>query len=200
MFTRPAHLSDAAAIVEIYNREVTSGVATFDMVPRTVAEQTEWLRSHAGAFPCIVAVDGGAPDGGAPDDGAPDDGAPDDDPVSGWACLSRYRPRPAYSTSVEDSVYVHPDYQRRGVGDLLLGDLVAAGDNLGFHSVFARIAGEPGGDAAVSGEASIALHRKHGFELVGVEREVGRKFGRWLDVTLMQRLFVSGEQGGAAAQ
>ena len=75
---------------------------------------------------------------------------------------------------------MHRGHQGRGVGSLLLGDLVALADEHGFHAVFARIA-----DA---GAASVALHAKHGFELVGVEREVGRKFGRWLDVTLMQRL------------
>ena len=162
MRTRLAKMADADAIAEIYNREVTEGTATFDMVPRTAAEQAAWMRDHSGAYPCIVAI----PDG--------------DGEVLGWACLSPYRTRPAYSTSVEDSVYVHRDHHGRGVGSLLLGDLVALADEHGFHAVFARIA-----DA---GAASVALHTKHGFELVGVEREVGRKFGRWLDVTLMQRL------------
>ncbi len=206
MFTRPATLSDAADIADIYNYEVHSGVATFDMTPRTAAEQQEWLRSHAGAHPCIVAIEGTASEPGR---------------LTGWACLSPYRPRPAYSTSVEDSVYVHPDFQRQGVGDLLLADLINISDSLGFHSIFARISGETAGygalaagaageaasgasktaagapapaKGAASGAASIALHHKHGFELVGVEREVGRKFGRWLDVTLMQRIFVSSEQ------
>ncbi len=168
MRTRLATMADADAIAEIYNREVTEGTATFDMVARTDAEQAAWMRDHSGAYPCIVAV---------PDTGSDDKPG---DTVLGWACLSPYRTRPAYSTSVEDSVYVHRDHHGRGVGSLLLGDLVALADEHGFHAVFARIA-----DA---GAASVALHSKHGFELVGVEREVGRKFGRWLDVTLMQRL------------
>ena len=163
MRTRLATMADADAIAAIYNREVAEGTATFDMVPRTPAEQAAWMREHSGAYPCIVAVPETA-----------------DGTVLGWACLSPYRTRPAYSTSVEDSIYVHRDHHRRGVGDLLLGDLVALADEHGFHAIFARIA-----DA---GAASVALHAKHGFELVGVEREVGRKFGRWLDVTLMQRL------------
>ncbi len=160
-------MADADAIAEIYNREVTEGTATFDMVPRSSTEQAAWMRAHSGAYPCLVAV---------PDT---DDAEPSDT-VQGWACLSPYRTRPAYSTSVEDSVYVHRDHHGRGVGSLLLGDLMALADDHGFHAVFARIA-----DA---GTASVALHAKHGFEPVGVEREVGRKFGRWLDVTLMQRL------------
>ena len=170
MLTRLATMADADAIAEIYNREVTDGTATFDMVPRSPAEQAAWMRDHSGAYPCIVAV---------PDDSE----AEASGTVLGWACLSPYRTRPAYSTSVEDSIYVHRDHQGRGVGSLLLGDLVALADEHGFHAVFARIA-----DA---GAASVALHAKHGFELVGVEREVGRKFGRWLDVTLMQRLRVA---------
>lgn len=167
MRTRLATMADADAIAAIYNREVTEGTATFDMVPRSSTEQAAWMREHSGAYPCLVAV--------------PDDTDPEPDgTVLGWACLSPYRTRPAYSTSVEDSIYVHRDCHGRGVGSLLLGDLVALADDHGFHAVFARIA-----DA---GAASVALHAKHGFEHVGVEREVGRKFGRWLDVTLMQRL------------
>lgn len=172
MRTRLAAMADADAIAAIYNREVTEGTATFDMVPRTPTEQAAWMAAHSGAHPCIVAVSDSA-------DTGPSDTMPSDT-VLGWACLSPYRTRPAYSTSVEDSIYVHRDHQGRGVGDLLLGDLVTLADEHGFHAIFARIA-----DA---GAASVALHAKHGFDLIGVEREVGRKFGRWLDVTLMQRL------------
>ncbi len=178
MRTRLATAADAAAIADIYNREVTEGTTTFDIVPRSASEQAAWMREHSGVYPCIVAVptagDGPQPDGPARD------GTETDGLVLGWASLSPYRTRAAYSTSVEDSIYVHHDHRGRGVGDVLLRDLVALADEHGFHAVFARIA-----DA---GAASVALHAKHGFELVGVEREVGRKFGRWLDVTLMQRL------------
>ncbi|MDE0135063.1 MAG: GNAT family N-acetyltransferase [Acidimicrobiaceae bacterium] len=167
MRTRLATMADADAIAAIYNREVTEGTATFDMVPRTPTEQAAWMAAHSGAHPCIVAVSDSAD-------------TELSDTVLGWACLSPYRTRPAYSTSVEDSIYVHRDHHGRGVGSLLLGDLMTLADDHGFHAVFARIA-----DA---GAASVALHAKHGFELVGVEREVGRKFGRWLDITLMQRL------------
>lgn len=159
MEVRLATLDDAAAIAEIYNHAVSTSVATFDLVPRTLDEQRTWLEAHEGAYPCVVAQDG--------------------DEITGWAGVSAYRPRPAYATSVEDSIYVHPDHLGRGVGNLLLGDLVHRCDQHGFHAVFARIAGE--------NPASVALHRNHGFELVGVEREVGRKFGRWLDVTVLQR-------------
>ena len=104
----------------------------------------------------------------------------DDATVAGYAALSPYRERAAYSTTVEDSVYVHADHQGRGVGRLLLDALVDTARAHGFHAVMARIVADH--------EASIALHAVCGFEVVGHEREVGRKFGRWLDVTLMERL------------
>ena len=103
-----------------------------------------------------------------------------DGDVVGFGSLSPYRDRPAYRTSVEDSVYVRRDRQGFGVGKLLLASLVDAARTSGFHSVLARVVG--------GHEASIGLHRALGFDVVGVEREVGRKFGRWLDVVLMQKL------------
>ena len=145
----------------IYNQEVTGSTVTFDLVPRTPEDQLRWMEAHAGAYPVLVAVD-------------------EHDAVAGFASLSRYRTRPAYSTTVEDSVYVHADRRGQGVGRLLLGDVVELAAHGGFHAVMARIVG--------THEASIRLHRACGFELVGVEREVGRKFGQWLDVALMQRL------------
>jgi phosphinothricin acetyltransferase len=159
--TRLAALADAESIRSIYNPAVTGTTVTFDLVPRTLEDQQAWIREHSGAHPALVAVDAASR-------------------VVGFASLSPYRSRPAYSTTVEDSVYVDEAAQGRGVGRLLLGDLVDLALSHGFHAVMARI---------VDGhEASIALHKACGFELVGVEREVGRKFGRWLDVALMQRL------------
>lgn len=161
MRVRLANIDDAEAIRTIYNREVTESTVTFDLVPRSLVSQRTWIEQHSGAHPAIVAVD--------------DDGA-----VVGFGSLTSYRDRPAYSTSVEDSVYVHQDRRGEGVGRLLLDELVRLATMHGFHAVMARIVG--------GHEASIALHRACGFDLVGVEREVGRKFGKWLDVALMQRL------------
>jgi phosphinothricin acetyltransferase len=98
----------------------------------------------------------------------------------GFASLSPFRDRPAYSTTVENSVYVRRDQRGKGVGKVLLAELVALATSHGFHAMVARIVGDH--------EASIALHRSLGFEVVGTEREVGRKFGRWLDVLEMQLL------------
>jgi len=157
---RLARPDDAEATRAIYNQEVQGSTITFDLVPRTASQQREWLQQHSGAHPAIVAVNG--------------------DDVIGFGSLSPYRSRPAYSTTVEDSVYVDRDRRGQGVGRLLLNELVRLARAHGFHAVMARIVG--------GHEASIALHRACGFEMVGIEREVGRKFGQWLDVAVMQRL------------
>ena len=157
---RLARPTDAEATRAIYNAEVTTTTVTFDLVPRSLEDQLAWIQSHAGAHPAVVATDGGQ--------------------VVGFGSLSQYRNRPAYSTTVEDSVYVRADRRGRGYGGAILSELVALATVHGFHSVIGRIVG--------GHEASIALHRSCAFDLVGIEREVGRKFGRWLDVVVMQRL------------
>ena len=185
--TRLATNDDAEAIRVIYNAEVVGSTVTFDMVPRSPSDQLAWLVEHGGAHPAIVAVDEneGREDAGESGDsggvvGGEVVGGRVVGGVLGFASVSPYRNRPAYSTTVEDSVYVRPDCRGQGVGRLLLSDLVELTAAHGFHCVMARIVG--------GHEASIALHRSCGFQLVGVEREVGRKFGRWLDVVVMQRL------------
>jgi L-amino acid N-acyltransferase YncA len=160
MLVRLAAATDAEAIRAIYNVEVVESTVTFDLVPRSHDDQRAWLAAHAGAHPAVVATDGSD--------------------VVGFGSLSPYKDRPAYATTVEDSVYVHRDHRGQGVGRLLLGELLSLATTHGFHAVIARIVGDH--------DASIALHRSCGFTLVGVEREVGRKFGRWLDVVELQRL------------
>jgi L-amino acid N-acyltransferase len=159
--TRLAERRDAEALRTIYNVEVQESTVTFDLVPRSLAEQVAWIDEHSGGHPAIVAVR-------------------DDDSVVGFASLTPYRPRPAYAPTVEDSVYVDRGCRGEGIGKLLLAQLVDLARDHGFHSVIARIVG--------GHEASIALHEACGFEQVGIEREVGRKFNRWLDVVLMQRM------------
>ncbi len=159
MQVRLARPTDAEAIRLLYNAEVVGSTATFDLVPRTPEEQAAWMVEHGGPHPAIVADDG---------------------TVLGFGSLSVYRDRPSYSTSVEDSVYVDTAHRGRGVGRLLLAELVELGGRHGFHTMIARI----GGDNA----ASIRLHESCGFTLIGVEREIGRKFNRWLDVSVLQRM------------
>lgn len=151
---------DAEALQAIYNREVLESTVTFDMVPRTLDEQRGWIDEHSGAHPAVVALGEHA--------------------VVGFGSLSPYRPRPAYAPTVEDSVYVHHEHRGQGYGRVLLEELVHRASDHGFHTVIARIVGHH--------EASIGLHARCGFEHTGTEREVGRKFHRWLDVVLMQRM------------
>lgn len=168
MEVRAAAVADAEPIAAIYNDAVVRTTATFDLRPRSLAEQEAWVRRHQGAHPALVAVVDGA--------------------VVGFGALSRYRDRPGYATTVEDSVYTAAPWRGQGIGRALLGALVDAATEHGFHTVMARVSG---GNAP-----SIRLHRSCGFELVGVEREVGRKFGRWLDVTLLQRMLRAPEPPG----
>jgi L-amino acid N-acyltransferase len=161
---RLASLGDAEQIRQIYNYEVSNTTATFDLVPRSLDDQKQWIADRNGAFAAIVAVDATDEHGD----------------IVGFGSLSPYKERAAYRTSVEDSVYVRRDRNGQGIGKLILVELVRVAGVSGFHAVFARI--------SASSDASIALHRSCGFELVGIEREVGRKFNKWLDVALMQAL------------
>jgi L-amino acid N-acyltransferase YncA len=160
---RLANVADAEAIRSIYNHEVLHTFATFDLVPRSLEDQRDWLTKRSGAFAAIVALDGST--------------------VVGFGSLSPYKERAAYRTSVEDSVYVDTEEQGRGIGKLIVTELLSIARLSGFHAVFARISGPS--------DASRALHASCGFSLVGIEKEVGRKFGNWLDVAIMQVLLPS---------
>ena len=157
---RLATLADAEAIRRIYNHEVTTSTATADIEPRSLDEQQAWIAQRSGAHAVLVAEGEGT--------------------ILGFASLSPYRDRPAYRTTVEDSVYVHQSHQGRGIGRALMLELIDTARDRGFHAMMARIIGDQ--------SASIGLHTAVGFEIVGREKEVGRKFSRWLDVVLMQRL------------
>jgi L-amino acid N-acyltransferase len=159
MRVRLVHDDDAGAIRSIYNHEVASGTNTFDLVARSEEDQRAWIERHRGAHPAVVAVE---------------------EEVLGFAVVSPFRDRAAYATTVEDSVYVHADHRGKGVGRALLDELLGLAAGHGFHAVIARISS--------GNEPSVRLHRACGFELVGVEREVGRKHGRWLDVVELQRM------------
>jgi L-amino acid N-acyltransferase YncA len=157
---RHAVSRDAPDLRDIYNSFVNNSTAIFDLVTRTIDEQVQWIDEHAGGHPAIVAVGGGR--------------------VVGFGSLSTFRDRPAYSTTVEDSVYLVDEFQGRGIGRLLLEELIRLAAAHGFHSIIARIVGD--------NEASIRLHSSCDFRIVGTEREIGRKFGKWLDVVEMQRM------------
>tara|TARA_B100000959_G_scaffold282970_1_gene350658 strand:+ start:112 stop:660 length:549 start_codon:yes stop_codon:yes gene_type:complete len=157
---RIASMDDAESIRSIYNHEVSTSTASFDLVERTVEEQRIWLSERSGAFSVLVAEIEGQ--------------------VMGFASLSPFNQRCGYRTTVENSIYVDSSIRKFGAGSRLLEELLIVATRSGFHTVIARIGG--------GNDASIALHEKHGFTTVGVEREVGRKFGRWQDVVVMQTI------------
>lgn len=158
---RAAGLADLPAITEIYDHAVRYGTASFETEPPDEAEMTRRYRALVGGgFPYLVAERDGA--------------------VVGYAYAGPYRTRPAYRYTVEDSIYVSPAAQRRGVGRALLEELIAESTVRGFRQMIAVI-----GDSAQI--ASIELHRAAGFHYVGNLQNVGFKFGRWLDSVLMQR-------------
>src|SRR6185503_4927148 len=122
MRTRLAEKRDAEATRAIYNLEVLETTVTFDLVPRTLADQETWIAEHSGGHPAIVAVD-------------------EHDVVHGLASRSPFRPRPAYAPTVEHSVYVQREARGQGTGELLLRDLLDMATDHGFHPVVARIVG-----------------------------------------------------------
>lgn len=170
MEVRPATREDLGAINDIYNFYVLTSTATFDTEPRPLEEGHRWFEEHATRYPVLVAEADGE--------------------VVGWASLSRFHSRPAYGSTVEDSVYVRDERRGSGIGTQLLDRLLEEARKRAYHSVMALI-----GDSG--NEASIRLHARLGFQPVGVEREVGYKFNRWLDVVLMQWMVpVKESQGG----
>jgi L-amino acid N-acyltransferase YncA len=158
---RPATAHDVAAITRIYGHAVCHGTASFEIAP---PDETEMARRYeglrGGRYPFLVAEYDAA--------------------VVGYAYAGPYRERPAYRWTVEDSVYLAPQSQRRGIGRALLDDLIREAEMGGFRQMIAVI-----GDSANA--ASIELHRAAGFRIVGTFENVGFKFGRWLDSVLLQR-------------
>jgi L-amino acid N-acyltransferase YncA len=172
MRIRLAEKEDLPAVCTIYNTEVTESLVTLDIIPWTLADQHLWLDRHRGAHPAVVAVDDGETPGALL-------GARDET-VLGFGSLSPFRDKPGYATTVENSVYVARYCRRGGVGRAILEELIRLAKEHGFHAIIARTEG--------SNIPSTNLHVACGFEMVGIEREVGRKHGRWLDVVELQRM------------
>jgi phosphinothricin acetyltransferase len=157
---RPTVESDLVAINDIYNHYVQNSTCTYQEEPESLGGRRQWFRHHGDKHPVIVAEAGGR--------------------VIGWGALSAYHARSAYRYTVENSVYVHHRHHRRGIGSLLLQELIVRARNLGYHAIIAGI------DADQT--ASVALHAKFHFKPVGHLEQVGFKFGRWLDVLYMELL------------
>jgi L-amino acid N-acyltransferase YncA len=158
---RRAAPEDAAALAEIYGHHVLTGAATFELDPPEAAEMDRRRREiESQGYPYLVATLDGV--------------------VAGYAYASRFRPRIGYRFTVEDSVYIHPAHQGRGLGRLLLGCLIQECEGIGIRQMVAVI-----GDSANT--ASLRLHESFAFRRVGVLEKVGWKFDRWFDAVLMQR-------------
>jgi len=158
---RKALPGDIEAITEIYNEAILTTDATFDMEPKTLAEQKVWFEAHGPKNPVMVAsVDG---------------------VVAGWASLSQWSTRCAYTDTAEISLYVKSEYRRRGLGKLLMAAILEEGQKAGLHTVLSRITG--------GNTVSICLHEKFGFEHIGTMKEVGLKFDKLLDVVMMQKVY-----------
>jgi L-amino acid N-acyltransferase len=158
MTIRIATADDLPRINEIYNHYVETSTCTYQEELETLADRRQWFESHLPAHPIIVAeIDG---------------------TIVGFGYMSAFRSRSAYRQTVENSVYVHHAYHRRGIGSALMKDLIARARALQHHVIIAAIDGEQAG--------SIAMHARLGFEKIGELKQVGRKFGRWLDVVYMQ--------------
>ncbi|MHB2029700.1 MAG: GNAT family N-acetyltransferase [Acidimicrobiales bacterium] len=169
MRTRLVELDDAQALINILNPEVLEMSVSFDLVARSLDEQRRWILAHQTTHLCLVCIND--------EDEVGELGARGER-ILGFASVSPFRERAAYSTTVENSVYVHRGARGRGVGELLLRELISTTMRSGFHAIIARIVGD--------NASSIRLHEKVGFTLVGTEIEVGRKHGQWLDVVEYQ--------------
>ncbi len=157
---RAATAGDLPSINEIYNHYVLHSTCTYQEDPETMQAREAWFGAHGEMHPITVAIVDGD--------------------VVGWGSLSPFHERSAYRRTVENAVYVRHTEHRRGVGRILLQDLIDRATALGHHTIIAGVDAEQ--------TASIALHEKLGFTRAAHLKEVGYKFGRWLDVICMQRM------------
>ena len=160
---RRAERGDWEAIVKIYNEAILTTTATFDTEPKTVKQRSGWFEAHGERYPILVAIL--------------------DDCVVGWASLSRWSDRPAYDETAETSFYVKSEHRGHGIGRRLKEAAIEEARRLGFHTLIARV--------AEGSCESLHLNESCGFVRVGTLREVGRKFGRYLDVHILQKMLNS---------
>lgn len=167
---RQATLDDAAAIAEIYNEAILTTTATFDTEPKSVDDRANWIRSHTGRFPVLVAETSAG--------------------VIGWASLSPWSDRCAYSDVAETSFYVHSSARGQGIGRALKRAIIQAAADAGFFTLIARV--------AEGSDASLHINLSEGFALIGTMKKVGFKFGRRLDVRFLQLMLQPNASGTPA--
>ena len=172
LLIEPSTASDIAQITSIYAQAVLHGTASFELSAPDEAEMTHRRQALVeNNYPYIVARI--------------------DNQIAGYAYAGPYHNRPGYKWSVENSIYVNPNFQKRGVGSTLLNHLIEICTQKGFRQMVALI-----GDS--NNQGSISLHEKFGFTLIGTNKAVGRKFDKWLDVVMMQRAL--GDGAGSAPE
>jgi len=154
-------LNDLDEITGIYNEAILKTVATFDTRPKTVEEQKKWFIEHGPKNPILVTKQDGI--------------------VVGWASLSKWSDRCAYSDTAEISLYVQEEHRGKGFGAKLMDAIIQEGKKAGLHTIIARI--------TEGNKQSVHLHKSVGFEHIGIMKEVGLKFGKRLDVYLMQKTY-----------
>ncbi|DAC72756.1 MAG TPA: N-acetyltransferase [Thermoplasmata archaeon] len=161
MYIRKAQREDIPKITEIYNEAIMTTTATFDTQPKTIEEQNTWFEDHGTKNPIMIAeLDG---------------------QVVGWGSLSKWSDRCAYTNTAEISLYIKEEHRRKGIGKKLMKRILEEGGRQGLHVVIARI--------TEGNSVSVSLHESMGFFHIGVMKEVGVKFGRRLDVALMEKIF-----------
>ena len=157
---RLADATDAPAMIETLNHYIAHSTTTFLTEPQTVEDRLSWFEQRSETYPGIAVEVAGA--------------------VIAWGALSPHNPRGGYRHTADVSVYVHPGFHRRGIGRMIVRDLIARARAIGHHALIANCCSES--------VASISLHESLGFKRVGALREVGRKFDRWLDVIYLELL------------
>jgi len=162
MKIRAATRSDLPGILEIYNEAVLNTTATYDYEPVTLEERAGWFEDHVRTnHPVFVAERG-------------------DGHIVGWSALNQFRPRPGFRFTTESSVYVAAGYRGQGIGRLLMPPLIESARKLGMRAILAGIDAE--------NEASLRLHAAYGFQQAACLKQVGFKFGRWLDLVYLELL------------
>jgi len=156
----PAEPRDIPAITEIYNHAILHTTATFDTEEKPIPEMEKWLSQHSSKYPVFFSKS--------------------EQLITGWASITPWSDRCAYSSAVENSIYVHPSFRGQNIGTKLLEHLIQVARELNYHTMIARI-GE-------RNPVSMRLHLKAGFKSIGIMREVGYKFDAFLDVEILQLL------------
>jgi phosphinothricin acetyltransferase len=157
---REASIKDIEDITKVYNEAILKTNATFDIKEKTEKEMEKWFKNHGSNNPIIVTEK--------------------EKKVVGWAALSKYDSKKAYSKTAEVSIYVLEKYQGEGIGKKLMEEILKEGKNADIHAVIARI--------TKGNDISLHLHKEFGFERIGTLREVGKKFGKILDVYIFECL------------